>query len=182
VHFALSEITLALGDGQLDHRVAGKMLYAIQQLASLLKFRAQLAAAQPETAVPQVCAPLSGANLGSVATVTEYPNFEKDYELNPGDDIDAEIAHTLRKAEEENALRHVNDMPEPPPGMRIGSAQYKVYRDECYRVLNMQLNHLKHDLRDYYAEKNKHVKEEIEQMKKDVASATPAPQQSNRTA
>ncbi len=47
--FALSEIVAALGDGLLDHRTAGKMLYAIQQATSLLKYRAKLQAAQSQT-------------------------------------------------------------------------------------------------------------------------------------
>src|SRR5215467_5551801 len=51
VQVALSEIVQALGSGQLDRRAAGKMLYAIQQTTSVIKFRArleaQLATAQP---------------------------------------------------------------------------------------------------------------------------------------
>ena len=45
---AFSEVVLALGSGQLDHRAAGKMLYGIQQAVSLMKYRDKLAAAQPE--------------------------------------------------------------------------------------------------------------------------------------
>src|SRR5215472_5955329 len=44
VQVALSEIVQALGAGQLDHRAAGKMLYAIQQTTSVIKFRARLEA------------------------------------------------------------------------------------------------------------------------------------------
>src|SRR6516164_11799203 len=48
VQVALSEIVQALGSGQLDHRAAGKMLYAIQQTTSVIKFRAKLEAAQSQ--------------------------------------------------------------------------------------------------------------------------------------
>src|SRR5215469_8021204 len=44
VQVALSEIVQALGSGQLDHRAAGKMLYAIQQTTSVIKVRAKLEA------------------------------------------------------------------------------------------------------------------------------------------
>ena len=49
VQVALSEITQALGTGQLDHRAAAKMLYAIQAGTSLIKYRGQLEATQSES-------------------------------------------------------------------------------------------------------------------------------------
>ena len=191
VQFALTEITQAVGTGQLDHRAAGKMLYAIQQATSLIKYRAKLQAAQSETmsdangAVPQVRTPLSGANLGLPADgrsrVQEYPTFEQEFGLNAGTDIDAETDSTLRKADEAAELRYVDNFPAPPPGMRIGSAQYRIYREECYQGLNMQLNHMKHELRDYYEMKRKETEEMLRkdgmlvETKKAAASATPMP-------
>ena len=180
--FALSEITLALGDGQLDQRVAGKMLYAIQQLTSLLKFRAKLAAAQAGAGDDTTTQAPPAQPSPVPEYVQEYPAFARDYGLGPGDDIDEETQRTLRQAQEADALRQVHNMPEPPVGVRMGSAQYKVYRDEAYRIMNMQLNHMRHELRDYYEEKNKKVNAEIEQMKKEMASAQQPPEPAAKTA
>jgi hypothetical protein len=204
VEFALTEITQAVGSGQLDHRAAGKMLYAIQQATSLIKFRAKLQAAQSETMkdandpVPQslsragrgIRAPLSGANLAlpadAMSRVTEYPGFEQEFGITAGTDVDAEITSTLRKADEQAELRLVENF--PAPGMRLGSPQYRIYREECYQAMTMQLNNMKHDLRDYHEMKRKEL---VEQLKKDgmlvetkkaVASATPVPGQRNGSA
>ena len=162
VEFALTEIAQAVGSGQLDHRAAGKMLYAIQQATSLIKYRAKLAAAQSE-AMHDAKQPAQADK----PRIQEYPNFEQEFGLNPGTDIDAETEWTERKAEEEAELRHANDFPPPPPGMRIGSAQFRVYREEAYQALNMRLNHMKHDLKEYYEEKRKRGEE---QFKKEMAS------------
>jgi hypothetical protein len=185
VQFALSEITQAVGTGQLDHRAAGKMLYAIQQATSLIKYRAKLEAAQSDTMHDA-----KEQHATDKPRIQEYPGFEQEFGLNPGTDVDAETQWTLRKADEEVELRHVNDFPAPPPGMRIGSAQYRVYREEAYQSLNTRLNHMRHELRDYYQEK-RHQAEKIRQemlattiacpeektkeTKKAAASATPMP-------
>jgi hypothetical protein len=166
VQVALSEIVQAVGTGQLDHRAAGKMLYAIQQATSLIKYRAKLEAAQAEA--------MNDANdhsqAGQNARVQEYPGFEQEFGLNPGSDIDAETGWTLRKADEEVELRHVNDLPAPPPGMRLGSPQYRVYREEAYQALNVQLNYLQRELRDYHEMK----RQEVEKLKKEMLSVAPS--------
>ena len=82
--------------------------------------------------------------------------------------IDAETDRTLRKADEEVEVRHVNDLPAPAPGMRIGSPQCRVYREEVCQSLNMQLNSMKHQLRDYYEEK----RQQVEKLRKEMLSAT----------
>jgi hypothetical protein len=120
----------ALRTGQLDHRVAGKMLYALQQATSLIKDRAKLQATQPET-MPDA---KELAHLDSPALASRISGFEQEFGINPGTDIDAEIDCTLRKADQEVELRHVNDLPAPLPGMRIGSPQYRVYREEVYQI------------------------------------------------
>ena len=56
--------------------------------------------------------------------------FEQEFGINPGTDIDAETDWTLRRADQEAELRHVNGLPAHAPGMRIGSPQYPVYREE----------------------------------------------------
>jgi hypothetical protein len=186
LQFALSEIVQALGTGQLDHRAAGKMLYAIQQATSIIKYRARLEATQSE-AMNDAQEP---SQADQHSRVQEYPGFEQEFGINPGTDIDAETDWALRKAEAAAELRHVNDLPAPPPGMRIGSPQYRVYREEAYQSLNTQLNHMKHELRDYYEEKRQQAEkirqemlattitcpeEQRKETKKAVASVAPIP-------
>ncbi len=60
-------------------------------------------------------------------------------------------------------------MPEPPPGMRPGSPAYRVYREEAYQMMNLQLLDLRHELRDYHQQKR-------EKMKKEVMASFPVPE------
>ena len=199
VQVALSEIVLALGSGQLDHRAAGKMLYAIQQTTSVIKFRAkleaQLATAQPPAEklslgspqMPSVglggphlpasgkCGAEANSRAGQSSTdlvrVQAYPGFEQEFGLEPGADLDAETAQTLQEAEEEAEILHAEAPPPPPPGVRPGSAQYRVYREEVYQSLNIRINRMKHDLRDYYEQKRK----ENEKLAKEAMGVTLPP-------
>ena len=231
VQVALSEIVQALGTGQLDHRAAGKMLYAIQQTTSVIKFRAkleaQLAMAQPPaqepaqkpsltsvsyqgaaSAAPQAAENTSGfspcdslggpdflggphlpasgkcgadanSRAGQSSTdlsrVQAYPGFEQEFGVEPGADVDAETAQSLREAEEEAKLLHADAPPPPPPGVRPGSAQYRVYREEVYQSLNIRINRMKHELRDYHEHKRKESEKLVEAFKKEAMSATPVP-------
>ena len=93
------------------------------------------------------------SQTGEHPRVQEDPGFGQEFGINPGTNIDAETGWTLRKADEEAELRQVNDLPAPSPGMRLGSAQYRFYREEAYQTLNAQLNSMRHQLRDYYEEK-----------------------------
>ena len=117
-----------------------------------------------------------GDNLGSAhdddSRVQEYPGFETEYALNPGADVDAETIWTLHKADEEAELRHTDGLPAPPPGLRPGSPQYRIYREAAYQDLNVQLNNMKHQLREYYEIKRK----EGEKLKKEMMSAISAVQ------
>ena len=189
VQAALSEIVQALGSGQLDHRAAGKMLYAIQQTTSVIKVRAKLEA-QIETAraaqaqalggpqLPAVgnCGDQSNAPTRDVPRVQAYPGFEQEFGLKAGEDIDAEIHWTLSKADEEAELRHAEAPPPPPPGIRFGSVQHRLYREENYQGLNMQINRMKHELREYHEQKRKENEKKIEALKKEMLSAAPPPQ------
>ena len=60
-------------------------------------------------------------------------------------------------------------MPAPPPGVRVGSPAYRVYREEAYQVMRLQLLGLRAELRNYRAKE----RQQFEAMKKEVASATP---------
>ena len=182
---AITEVVQAVGSGQLDPRAAGKMLYGIQQVTSVNRRIEKMEAAQlekmkdGEDAVPQVRAPLLGANLGSHpddnSRVHEYPGFEKEFALNPGADLDAETAFVLLKADAAAELRQADPMPTPPPGLRPGSPAYRVYREEAYQGMQMQLNYMRAQLREYNEMKRRQVDKEIEEYKKKVASAAPAP-------
>jgi hypothetical protein len=177
------------------------MLYAIQQTTSVIKFRArleaQLATAQQPAAKlsamsvsyqgaasaappavestlgfsPCDSETLQAASAQAPARVETYPGFEQEFALDPGSDIDAEIDWTLRKAEEEAELRHAEEPPPPPPGMRLGSAQHRLYREEVYQGLNIRINKMKHDLRDYYEQKRK----ENEKLAKEAMGVAPPP-------
>ena len=185
---AITEVVQAVGSGQLDPRAAGKMLYGIQQVTSVNRRIEKMEAAQlekmkdAEDAVPQVRAPLLGTNLGSHpddnSRVHEYPGFENEFGLNPGADLDAETAFVLRKADADAELRQADPMPTPPLGLRPGSAAYRVYREEAYQGMQMQLNSMRAQLREYNEMKRQQVEKQIkeaEEYKKGVASAAPAP-------
>jgi hypothetical protein len=118
---------------------------------------------------------LGSANLGSpdnASRIQEYPEFEKHLGLAPGADIDAEITAVLQKAAEEEEYRRAEAMPEPPPGVRAGSPADRLYREEAYQTLRYQLRAMQHQLRDY----NEQKRQQIENMKKEMLSATSAPE------
>ena len=169
VRAAITEIVQALGARQLDSQTAGKMLYGVQQAVAMNKLIAQMEAAPAKT--QNNAEALS--HPAEDSRVREYPGFEKEFGITPGTDIDAETEWTLRKADEEAELRQVNALPTPPAGVRPGSAQYRVYREEAYQAMNMQLNSMKHQLRDYYEEK----RQQSEKQRKEMLSATAPPGQ-----
>ena len=172
VRDALTEIAQALAAGQLEARIAGKLLYAIQQVSATNRRIEQLEAAQLEKrkeekeGVPQVRHLL--ANLGSDdnTRIQECPDFENTFGLPPGADLDAETDAVLRKADEEAELRRAESMPLPPPGVRPGSVAYRVYREEAYQMLRLRVNGLEHELRAYNEQKR-------EKLKKEAMSAFP---------
>jgi hypothetical protein len=178
IRAALTDIAQALAAGQLDARTAGKLLYAVQLVNSTNRRieKMEAAAAKDLVPVPEVRAPLLGANLGSqsddASRIQEFPEFEKQFGLPPGADLDAETDAVLRKADEEARDRRAAAMPEPPPGLRPGSPAFRVYREEAYQMMNLQLLDLRHELRDYHEQK----RQQLEKVKKEVLSSFPAPE------
>ena len=178
VRAALTEIAQALASGQLDPRTAGKLLYAIQQVSATNRRIEQMEAAQLEQrkeekeGVPQVRHLLPNLGPDDDSRIQEYPEFEKEFRIPPGADLDAETDAALRKADEEAELRQAESMPEPPPGVRPGSVAYRVYREEAYQIMQLRVNRLRHELRDYNQQKRQQYEET---MKKEMMSATPAP-------
>ena len=166
VRAALTDIAQALAAGQLEARTAGKLLYAIQQVSSTNRRIEQMEAAAAANEQP---------HADNSSRIQEYPEFEKQFGLPPGADLDAEIDAVLRKADEEAELRQSESLPEPPPGMRVGSPAYRVFREEAYQSMQMQLTRMRHELRDYNQQKR-------EKLKKEIMSATPAPERRADTA
>lgn len=157
VRTALTEIAHALAAGQLDHAVAGKLLYAIQQAASMNKLIAQMEAAQSQSVQVQ------GPDL---SRPTEYPDFEKEFGIPPGADIDTLTDAVFKQADQEVEFRHAQTVPPPPPGTRPGSAEYKLYRDEAIQELRTRIEVLQTNLREYWAMK----KQMVDQMRKEALS------------
>jgi hypothetical protein len=142
------------------------MLYAIQQTTSV---------GGPQLPAVGNCGDQSRTPTANLPSVHDYPGFEQEFGINPGVDIDAEIHWTLSKADEEAELRHAEAPLPPPPGMRFGSAQHRLYREENYQGLNMQINRMKHELREYHEQKRKENEKQIEALKKEMLSAMPQP-------
>ena len=163
VRAALTDIVQALASGQLESRIAGKMLYAIQQVSSANRRIEQLE--KQKDAQDQAQADDS--------RVQECPEFEKQFGLPPGVDLDAETDAALRKADEEDEIRRSESLPTPPPGVRPGSAADRLYRDEAYQMMRLRIKGLQHELREYHEQKRQQFEE---MMKKEMMSATPAPQ------
>jgi hypothetical protein len=181
VRAALTDIAQALAAGQLDPRTAGKLLYAIQQVTATNRRIEQMEAAQLEQRKsaqdqPQVRAPHLGANLGSQAgensRIQECPEFEQKFGIPPGIDLDAETDAVLQKSDEEANVRRSESIPMPPPGVRPGSPADRLFREEAYQMLRLQLRETQHQLRDY----NEQKRQQFEKMKKEVVSATPSSQ------
>jgi hypothetical protein len=186
---AVSDVAQALAAGQLDARVAGKLLYAFQLASSANRRIEKMEAAQLEqrketkNGVPQVRARLLGDNLGSDAAadsrIHEYPDFEKQLGLRPDVDLDVVVDAVEQKADEEVKYRKEEALPEPPPGVRAGSPAYRLFREEGYQVLRAQVTRMKFELRDYYEQKRQQYEAE---MTKDRMSAAAAPQPLAETA
>ena len=112
--------------------------------------------------VPQVRAPLwalTWVHADDYSRIQEYPDFEKQFGLPPGADLDAETDAVLRKADEEAEFRQGESLPEPPPGVRPGSPAYRVYREEAYQMMRLQLTGMRHQLRDYNEQKRQQLEE-----------------------
>ena len=170
---AVSDVAQALAAGQLDPRVAGKLLYAFQLASSANRRIEQMEAAAAEKAQAQPHAACPERSRRDDSRIQEFPDFEAKLGLPPGADLDAVTDAVLRKADEEAELRKEESLPEPPPGVRVGSPAYRVFREEAYQILRLQLKRTQFELRDYNQQKRQQYEE---MMKKEAASATPPPQ------
>ena len=172
IRTAITDIAQALAAGRLDPLIAGRLLYAIQQASSVTRRIEQAEAAQAKAMQE---APHLGVTPGSpddAARVQEFPDFERRFGLAPDADIDTEIAKTLQRADEQAELRQADAPPPAPPSVRPGSAAERLYREETYQMMGLQIKNLRAQLRAK-AELERH---EFEKMKKEPQSATPPPE------
>ena len=165
VRAALTDIAQALAAGQLEPRTAGKLLYAIQQVSATNRRIEQMEAAAAAN-------PQAHAHADDDSRVQECPDFEKQFGLPPGADLDAETDAVLRKADEEAQDRQAESMPTPPPGVRVGSPAYRLFREEAYQILRLHVKDLQHQLREH----NEQKRQQFEKIKKEMMSETTAPQ------
>ena len=166
---AVSDVAQALAAGQLESRTAGKLLYAIQQATTTNRRIEQMEAAAAANAQPR---PDEGSRI------QEFTDFEKQFGLPPGVDLDVVIDAVLQKADEEAELRQSESLPMPPPGTRPGSPADRLFREEAYQVMRLQINDMRHQLRDY----NEQKRQQFEKEKKEMMSETNAPQRLADTA
>jgi hypothetical protein len=169
VRTALTEIAQALAAGQLDPRTAGKLLYAIQQVSATNRRIEQMEAAQLES---RKNAP-DQAQVADNSRLQELPDFEKQLGLPPDLDLDVVIDAVEQKADEEAKLRQEEALPTPPPGVRAGSPAYRLFREEAYQMLRLQLKATQFQLREYNEQKRQQYEAA---MKKEMMSETAVPQ------
>lgn len=100
-------------------------------------------------------------------SIDGYPEFEKQFGLSPGADLDDAV---LQKADEEAEIRRSESLPVPPRGVRLGSPACRLFREKAYQMVRLQLKRTQHQLRDYNEQKRQHEKT------KKMMSATPAPE------
>jgi len=167
VRDALTDIAQALAAGQLESRTAGKLLYAIQQVSATNRRIEQMEAARLQNSKAA-----TDQTHADNSRIQEYPDFEKQFGLPPGADLDAETDAVLQNADQEAEIRQSESLPTPPPGVRVGSPAYRLFREEAYQTLHLQLRETQHQLREF----NEQKRQQFEKMKKEMMSATPAPQ------
>jgi hypothetical protein len=110
------------------------------------------------------------AHADDSSRIQEYPEFDKQFSIPSGVDLDVLTDAVLQKADEEAELRQEEALPTPPPGVRAGSPAYRLFREEAYQTLRLQLKETQYQLREYNEQKRQ------EYMKKEMMSATPAPE------
>jgi hypothetical protein len=158
VRVALSEVVQALASGQLEQRSAGLMLYAIQQATTVSLRMAQMEAAQKDTTEEAV--------VDDSTRLQEYPEFERNFDLPSGIDIDAETDHVMRRAEELAAVLSIAPTPQPGAGCPV-PAKIHYTREESYQIFQWQIHRMKQQIREFEEERKR------EFAKKQPASAPP---------
>ena len=141
---ALSEIVQALAAGQLDHRSAGLILYAIQQATTVSLRIAQMEAAL-ETAGEKAAEEKAVADDST--RLQEYPEFERNFDIPSGIDLDAETDHAMRGAAEQAAVLSIAPNPQPGAGCPV-PAKIHYTREEAYQVMQWQIHRMQQQIRE----------------------------------
>jgi hypothetical protein len=169
VRVALSEIVQALATRQIDHRSAGLMLYAIQQATTvslrLIQMEAQMEAALQATEEDTEEDAREEAVADDSARLQEYPEFERNFDIPSGVDLDAETDRAMRGAEEQAAVLSIVPTPLPGAGCPV-PAKLQYTREEAYQLMQWQIHHMQKQIREYEEERKRELK------KKQAASAT----------
>ncbi|HVP49960.1 MAG TPA: hypothetical protein VMT56_01930 [Candidatus Bathyarchaeia archaeon] len=160
IRVALSEIVQGIAAGQLDHRSAGLMLYAIQQ-ATTVSLR--IAHMEEKAGSPAEVASDDPARL------QEYPEFERNLGIPPGIDLDTETDAANREAEEHARVLAIAPGPVPARGAYT--------REEAYQGLQWQIHHLKQQLVEFADLRQ----QQQEKLRKEVLSAYPSAERQTGT-
>lgn len=167
IRVALSEVLQALSAGQLNHRTAGLMLYAIQQATTVTLRLAQIEKALQDT---QEKAPANDS-----ARLQEYPEFERNFDIPPDVDLDAETDRVTRRAEEQAAVLSI--APNPLPGTDCPvPAKAHYTREEAYQSLQWHILFLQKQLRQDQDLKRQNEKRQEEPKKQPASANSPLPE------
>jgi len=159
---ALSEIVQALASGQLEPRTAGKMLYAIQQATTIMLRLAQMKMNQRADAKTEN---LTEEAASTSTPLREYPEFERNFDLPAGADLDAETDRAMVGAQEQLAALSVVPTLQPGVGRPV-PAKGLYTRDEAYQMMQWEINRLRKQVREFQEERNQKFE------KKQAASIT----------
>jgi hypothetical protein len=163
VKVALSEIVQALACGQLDQHAAGKMLYAIQQATTVMLRMAEMEQRAQSVAAAPAQAPASPAN----PRLEDYPEFERNFDIPLGADLDAEADKAMARAQEFLAARAVAPPLQPGGGCPV-PAKLPYNREEGYQMMQWEILRLRREVRASQ-------QRDPEFQKKQPASSTPPP-------
>jgi hypothetical protein len=149
VPVALSEILQALAAGQLDHRAAGLMLYAIQQATTVFVRVAQIKAlADTKTENSANATKEDTKAVAGPVRLQEYPDFERNFDLPPGVDLDAAIDRAMLGAQEQAAALSVMPTPQPGSGCPVPAKPHYT-REESYQVMQWEISSLRKQVREF---------------------------------
>jgi hypothetical protein len=170
LQLALSETVQAVAAGQLDQRSAGLILYAIQQSTTIFLRVAQMqhqAETQPSEGAKPAAQPATAERL------EEYPEFERNFDLAPGTDLDAETDRVMLHAQEQAAALSVMPTPQPGSGCPVPAKPYYT-REESYQLLQWEVHRLRKQVSEFQ-QQQKRLLDIAMSKKQPAAAAAPSP-------
>ena len=145
IHIALTEVIDALAHGQIEPRAAGQMLYAIQQTTSVLRAINEEAEWQDDD-----------LDDTDDSRIREFPNFEVQYGLPFGVDLEAPPEVALQQAEDNPAAPPPPEQSEPltkSAPTRVVRAEKRDADGPSYNDLRQQLQFIQDAVRRNEQEK-----------------------------